>query len=156
MDVTVINAETFAVSEYDSFKYNSFFELGGKQYGVADDGIHLLEGDDDNGAEIQARAVTGRQLLGSSKEKRVPAVFPKYWAADSLALLTVTTHNGTARIERWYSVPSTDEQVPVQRKLRTGRGVKDVYWEVGVENRNGADFRLDALQLHVDHLSREA
>jgi len=61
--VWVVNMDTGASSQYDNYGYNSFFERDGQYYGVADDGIYLLDGDDDEGDDIDALIEFGRSSL---------------------------------------------------------------------------------------------
>ena len=65
-----VNLDTGASSQYDGYGFNSFFERDGEYYGVAEDGIYLLEGDTDAGAGIPALLEIGSSNYGIHKTKK--------------------------------------------------------------------------------------
>ncbi|MDI6854391.1 MAG: hypothetical protein QME75_12400 [Deltaproteobacteria bacterium] len=66
----------FEPSIYSGFDFNSYCEYRGRCYGAREDGIHLLEGEDDDGREINTGVRIGPVNFGTNVQKRLRAVHP--------------------------------------------------------------------------------
>ena len=117
--VWVVNMDTAQSSQYDDYGFNDLVEHEGVFYGLADDGIYRLDGDTDNGSEIESYIDFGKSDLGVHGVKKVPNVY--IGTSDgSDTYLRVTTDSGTAtyQLEQCYrgptgwraQVPQTDMQ----------------------------------------------
>jgi hypothetical protein len=58
-------------SLYSNFNFNSYARHQGKFYGAKEDGVYLLEGEDDAGAEIHPGVRIGPANFGSQRPKRL-------------------------------------------------------------------------------------
>jgi len=134
--VWVINLETSASTRYDGYGFNSFFQRDKKYYGVADDGIYLLEGETDNGAPIDALIDLGKSNQPSTKVKHVPSVYLGV-ASDGKMILKVDADG----IMRYYEARTNSEALR-QHRVDVGRGTRGVFWNFTVMNQNGDDFEL--------------
>lgn len=141
------------LSEYQGFNFNSFAEIGGKYYGAADDGLYLLEGDDDAGTPIDASIKTMMIDFGSSQQKRVRSAYLGYTATGKLLLKVRAVDEGTLK-EHWYEAQELTAQAPREQMVRIGRGLRSRYWQFELVNLDGADFELDVLELHPVVLNR--
>lgn len=72
--VWCVNMDTGASSQYEQYGFNSFFERDGYYYGVAEDGIYQLDGDDDAGNDIASLIDFGENNLGVLGKKGVQNV----------------------------------------------------------------------------------
>jgi hypothetical protein len=71
----VVNMDTKASTRYEQFDFNSFAFVDGHYFGAQQDGVYLLEGDDDHGDPIRASINFGLQNFGTSLMKHVPDVY---------------------------------------------------------------------------------
>jgi len=92
--VWVVNLDTTASSQYDDYGFDSFITHEGRQYGVATDGIYLLEGETDNGEDIESLVDFGITDCGVPSRKKVPII--KIGTTDGLDMyLSVASDSGT-------------------------------------------------------------
>lgn len=151
----VCNTETKAFSNYENYPFNSFFELDGRYYGVADTGVYLLEGNTDDGDAIAWRIRTGLWNLGTGKMKNVPSMYLGYRSSGDMVLKVVTTTIGGDKEQNWYQLkPVSTNNVTHEGRINLGRGLRSVYWGFELEGINGADFALETLQLFPVILDR--
>lgn len=138
--VWVVNLDTSASSQYESYGFNSFFQRGSDYYGVANDGIYKLAGDDDAGIPIAALVEFARSNLGSTHSKHVPEV---YLAASSDGALTlkVVAEGGT----HYYAARSSSADLR-NHLVKPGKGLNSVYWQFALMNQNGDDFNVAGLE----------
>lgn len=145
--VWVFNARTGAVSRYLRYGFNSFAQIGGHYFGVADDGVYLLEGQQDAGRRIEARAGTGLLDLGAKELKHVSAV---YLDAASDGVLSVRVQAGG---QHYTYQARRSSQHNAQQRVDTGRGLRATHYSFELLN-GGADFELDAMDVNVAKSAR--
>ena len=73
-ETLVLTGARSELSLYSNFKFNSYAKYGGKYYGATEEGIFLLEGDDDAGDKIHTGARIGPTNFGTDREKRLRLV----------------------------------------------------------------------------------
>jgi hypothetical protein len=95
-ETLVLTGARSEVSVYSNFKFNSYAKYGGKYYGATQDGIFLLEGDDDAGIQIHTGARIGPTNLGTDREKRLRTV--KCGGDCGKALVRVSNENGKTHL----------------------------------------------------------
>ena len=140
--VWVFNARTGAVSRYLRYGFDSFAQIGGHYFGVAEDGVYLLEGNTDAGQRIEARAGTGLLDLGAKELKHVSAV---YLDAASDGVLSVRVQAGQ---QQYTYQARRASQYNAQQRVDTGRGLRATHYSFELLN-SGADFELDAMDVNV-------
>lgn len=145
--VWVFNARTGAVSRYLRYGFDSFAQIGGHHFGVAEDGVYLLEGDTDAGQSIEARAGTGLLDLGAKELKHVSAV---YLDAASDGVLSVRVQAGQ---QQYTYQARRASQHNAQQRVDTGRGLRATHYSFELLN-GGADFELDAMDVNVAKSAR--
>lgn len=150
----VCNAETKAFTSYANYPFNSFAKIGHDYYGVADDGLYLLDGDDDGGEPIEASIRTALTTLGTSKMKRLPSVYLGMSADGRMVMKAITTSHDGSKREDWYALEERPATAVRETRVKLGRGLKSVYWGFELVNVDGADFALDAMQLFPMILER--
>lgn len=150
----VCNAETKAFTSYANYPFNSFAKIGHDYYGVADDGLYLLDGDNDGGEPIEASIRTALTTLGTSKMKRMPSVYLGMSAGGQMVLKAITTSHDGSKREDWYILEERPAAAVRETRVKIGRGLKSVYWGFELVNVDGADFALDAMQLFPMILER--
>lgn len=145
--VWVFNARTGAVSRYLRYGFDSFAQIGGHYFGVAEDGVYLLEGNTDAGQRIEARAGTGLLDLGAKELKHVSAV---YLDAASDGVLSVRVQAGQ---QQYTYQARRASQYNAQQRVDTGRGLRATHYSFELLN-GGADFELDAMDVNVAKSAR--
>lgn len=152
--VMVVNTSTSAVSTYEDFDFNGFFELGGKYYATGAAGLVQVDvGGTDNGAEISAGLGTGLWTLGSEYQKRVSGA---YMTARLGGDMTVTATTDEAATYAPSSVTLSQLGVAqlVQRRVPLARGLAGKSWQFEFNNVAGADFDFGGFGVNLDVSAR--
>ena len=137
-----INTVNGAVTEYDTFDFNSFATVGGEYFGASVNGLYKLTGDTDDGASIIARIKSG---LLQMTEARFTQFRAAYIATRSDAegaqqfILKLVTGDG---VERTYAVNIRDGETT---KVHLGKGLRARYFSFELTS-TGQDFDLDTLE----------
>lgn len=149
--VWVVNMETGASGQYDNYGFTDFFTDPdtGKNYGIADDGIYLLEGDDDNGADINALIDGGKSDLGTASKKKIINVYAG--VSSSGKMLLKVNADGQEYIYEARS-SSTDMK---NHRFDIGKGLSGNYYNLVSMNQNGDDFDLETIHFEPVTLSRK-
>lgn len=146
----VMHTETGSLTQYANFPFNSFATFNGVYLGASAEGLFTLEGDTDNGAKIPALARVGITDFGTSYLKRVDRCYVGY-RTDGNLVLRVYTDEVT---QRDYLLRASGKNGLHGNHTRIGRGLRARYWQFEVQNQNGADFELNAIELKPTHLRR--
>jgi hypothetical protein len=144
-----MNVESTKVSTYAQFPFNALVRYGGQHFGVAADGIYLLEGVDDAGADINAELKFGYDDFGSDQFKRVPHVYVGCKAEGNLQF----TLSVDGKPEYATSFSPEEEGIHNTR-VKPGRGHRGRYWQPGLLNVAGVDFEIASLSLIEEVLQR--
>ena len=89
-----VNMDTGASSQYEQFGFNSFFKRGEYYYGVADDGIYQLDGDDDAGNDVASLIDFGSSDVGVPGMNKIKNVHVGTTDGTNM-FLQVETSSGT-------------------------------------------------------------
>lgn len=148
----VMNLSTFGVTEYSNYPFNSFcdYHLSGVYVGASENGIFLLDGDDDDGVKINAVIHTGTEDLWSRVIRRLREGF-------------ITMRGGEIDIEIILDEgrldPVTRNLVSVrdvmhEERFKIPRGLKNRFASFIFRNSGGADFDLESLRIFCDEIQR--
>ena len=144
--VWVVNLATEASSQYDDFGFNSFFTHEGRHYGVASDGIYLLEGATDNGEVIESMVDFGINDCGLPHRKKITNV--RIGTTDGAdTVLEVTTDTGT----REYKLERSKEGDFFWR-ARMPHVQQGVYWRFVL--KSSTQFELNSIDFAPANLTR--
>lgn len=145
-----VNLKNAALTEYDSWAFNSLAFFNGEYLAAGDDGIFALSGDDDDGEDIEATVRLALSDLGVENVKRLPDVYLSYRSAGELVLRVVV--DGGLTYE--YPVEPTGKEGMYTVRAKVGKGLQSNYWCFEFSNRAGAAFDLDAIRARPEILSR--
>jgi hypothetical protein len=134
-----------ASTRYEDFPFNSFFELNGIPYGVADDGLYRL---DDKHAPVDARIDFGRTDFGTGQFKRLRNVWLGV-ACDIPMALEVSNPHGFFVYEARRGDPKLQQQ-----RVDCGLGLRANWYDLILFNQDGAEFELASLEANVETLKR--
>lgn len=140
--VWVVNLGTGASSRYINFPFNSFAQIGDRQYAAMQDGIYLLDGDTDSGEQIDSVIATGLQDLGSNELKRLGPVYLR-GMSENVMELTVSTPDGQ---KHHYEARRADNFNRVQR-FDIGKGLRASTFAFALSNVDGGDFNVSTLEV---------
>jgi len=136
----IINPNLSASTALDNYDFTGFGQHKGKYYGIRPDGLYVLEGDTDNGTQIDSFISLGNRNFNTAKQKRMRHAYIGA-STDGRMVLKVIV-NGQ---EYLYAVknPSTDM---AEQRVDIGRGLRSNYWNFELMNREGADFEIDTIK----------
>jgi len=148
-EVYVMNLKNFAISSYEGFNYNSFCNYKNLYLGGSANGIFVLEGDDDDGTDIDATLKTGIEDLGITKLKTIVDAYIGLKAGGIYELRVITSDGN----EQVYIIEDNNASIHTLKQT-LAKGARARYMTLQFKNKNGSDFEGDNIVLYVDILSR--
>ena len=143
-----VNLDTGTSSQYDGYGYNSFFERDGKYYGVADDGIYLLEGEKDAGKSIAALLDQGLSDYGTFHTKKATDVYIACASGGRLQLKVVVDG-----VEKVYQANSHSNTIK-EHRVQISRSQLGSEWQLVWSNQGGDDFDISEIDFHIFPMNR--
>jgi hypothetical protein len=150
----VLNTESKGLSRYTNYPFNSFARIGGRYFGVASDGVHRLEGDDDNGEDIAAFIRTGLEAFGTRRLKRIPEAFIGYTSDGTLVLKAIIVDEEGNKSAAIYRLPTRGAANKRANRFKLGRGLESVDWAFELHNADGSDFELGNIEFRPANMTR--
>jgi hypothetical protein len=144
----VCNLDNGAHSMYQGFNFNSFAALNGAYYAARSDGLYLLGGTSDNGAQITPVIRTGADNHDSAQQKRIPVAYLGIRANGTVMLKTITDGNINT-----YNLTAANATI-AEARVKPGQGLRANYWQFEVANVSSADFELESVQVFPVILQR--
>lgn len=141
----VINQETGAPSRYENYNFNAYAQIGESYLAASADGIYLLDGDDDNGANIDAIATVGRTDFDAPEMKRVTAA---YLGLNSSGQAHLTLRTDQGQTSGPYKLRQSPEASTTER-AKFKRGIKSRYWEFDIQNVDGGDLQIKSAEFET-------
>lgn len=139
-----MNLPNFAVTQYCDYDFNSFAKIGNNDIGAADNGLFILGGHKDAGADIDAFFELVTSDFGAANAKRIRSIHVGFQAKDNL-LLTLKDHEDNNTRDYVLSYTHYDQQG--SGKVAVGRDGISRYWSLKVANTNGTYFAVDSIEL---------
>jgi hypothetical protein len=151
LTVVVGLSETFPVSTYEQFPFNSFCNFEGRVLAAGPDGIYALDvGEDDDGVDVPARVRWGQLHFATRAAKRPDAVYVAARSSGDLTVRLIADESGVSE----QTLEVRDVDTLRQRRVKPGKGLRGNYIEVEIENVDGADFDLDVVTISVAETTR--
>ena len=138
-----INTTNSAISEYLDYPFNSFATLEGKMLGANENGLYLLEGDDDDGTAISASFRLVLQDFGVSLLKRLKRCYLGIKFSGKMIVKAIDEKNIPGDPRAVTSISSDYHN----RRVKFAKGPRNRYWAIDISNDNGEDFTIDTLEL---------
>lgn len=140
-----LNLKLNAATQYANYNFNSFAMFNGVPIAANEDGIFSLDtAQTDDGVLIDAFVELVSTDFGTLSPKRVRSAEIGYETSGYLIFKVKTDDNS----ELVYTMqPDKTGQKQYAEKLPLSRWQKGVTWRFRVENRDGCDFSLDAMNL---------
>lgn len=140
------NAEGLATSEYRGYNFNSLCRMGDKYLGAGEAGIYLLDGDTDDGGQIDASLLMGLNDFGTPNLKHIPGGYLTRTADGEMRVAVITVSEGVKHVNM-YKVPNVVADSPRTSQVRFGKGLRARYWQFELSNIDGGDFTIDEFEL---------
>ena len=145
-----MHTEWQAITQYTNYPFNSFAQFNNLFMGASSTGLYVLSGANDNGVNIDAIARTGITDMGTSHLKKNEYVYVGYRATGDLKL-RINTNDSHVRD---YMIRYNGETGLHVKRVKLGKGVIARYWQLEIQNLDGADFDLNTLEIKPTVLSR--
>jgi len=147
-----MNMRNKAITKYSGYDFNSVAILNGKLYGASSSGIHLLEGDDDNGTAIDALIRTGRFDLHSEMVRRlVDAWLTSRFTGQGIFRIYETEDDTDDVTE--YDIDGEDTAIHDER-IPFERGHEGRFAEFEVVNVDGCDFDIGGMTIRLHDIPK--
>jgi hypothetical protein len=148
-----MNLFHFGVTEYGNYPFNSFCDYHdmGVYIGTSEQGIFLLDGDDDNGVKINAAIQTGTEDLWKDVIKRLREGFAVI-RGGPLRLQIVLDEGRLAPVIR--DLLSVRDVIHEER-IKFPRGLKNRFDSFIWSNLDGSDFDLESFRVMVDPITHK-
>jgi len=146
-----MNTETLETTNYLNFDFVSLVSFADQPYGVTAGGIFLLEGDDDDGTNIDARILTGISDRGDEALKEASHMYMQY---DGGAMMFQLLADGQQRLREYRFERRSNSSGVIHARAKGSRGLRSRSWQMGLRNLGGDDFLLDKLGLLLRILTR--
>lgn len=134
------------LSKYTEYPFNSFCKLGTQYFGATDEGIFLMEGSDDDGANIQARIRLAMTTMGSMAHKAIPVMYLGYTASNGLYIKAIITDKNDEYVAHIYKLKPQATNAMRTARVKLGDGLQSVYFGWEIENVDGGDLNIDHIQ----------
>ena len=149
----VVNLKNAAHSRYMNYAFTGFFTKGAAQYGTNASGVTLLEGETDNGATIDAYAITPVADLGSTKLKRCDYAFLHVRTTGDMALDIIVDESEKAT-DLPFVAPFQIDNGARQMRAKLPRGAQGTNWQFKISNVDGCRFTAFSLKVTPVPLQR--
>lgn len=141
-----LNLYNKALTQFVEYNFNSFCEFNGLVLGANEDGIYSLDGDDDDGSDIDAFFEVGPDQLGRANHKRLRRA---YFTGEFEGDMTLTVKNDESNSRTYQAKPSNKTMLEHEFSVNIGRDGIGYNWWFRVDNLDGCDFSIDAISLLV-------
>lgn len=147
--------ETFAMSRYTNFPFNSFATIDGVPCGASDDGLFRLDADDDAGTNIDAK-VQHDWLDGDDPHLKHPRYLYSSGTSDGRLVATIGYVDDAGQEQTaCYPFERKAQAGHANDRAKLGRGIRSRYLQPGLKNVNGAAFSRNDATLVVDPSKRK-
>jgi hypothetical protein len=143
---SVLNTDTWEVTEYSNFNFDQLVKFGDQYLGVNSTGIYLLGGDTDNNEIIDSIIETGRDDFDDRMPKRIAnnSGIMVGWNSSEDGKFTLIM-DGSDEESYEYDLPATNGKTDSAR-VKVGHPKQKTYINFKIENEAGADFDLYSIE----------
>lgn len=148
LDAWIMNTETTAMSRYTGVPVGSVAMIGGLTLGAGDDGLFLMAGATDGGAQIRSSVLTGRLELGSPALKSLGDITLDYVSSGAISV-RVLAYSGKGTEDFTYSLPARIAAAPRAGRVSPGKGLRSRFYQFEFKSKDGASFSVDSVLAQV-------
>ena len=129
-----------ATTQYLNFEFNSFVNFNGKALAANADGIFSLEGDTDDGVNIDAYFEPVMSDIANPRPKRMRYIYTEFRMTGDLDII-ISVDGGDTKT---YRVAGASLKAKRSRTT-VSKALHGTYWLYQFRNVNGADFSIDTV-----------
>lgn len=137
----ILNAETGAPWFYTNYQFNDVVFHSGILLGGAQDGLYVLEGEDDSGVEIDSELITGMLDFDSNQKKRIPYIYFGY-TGQELEVDVETCDEDEPNDIYTYGMDNRNAAAPRNNRIQLGKGLSSRYWRFTIRNLAGVAYQV--------------
>lgn len=141
-------AKVDQVTRYTNYPFTQVVRYGNRYYGVAADGLYLLEGDTDNGAAIEWAFETCMTDFGATEKKNVAST---YVGGETGPVVNYTIKSGDAT-DQLHASTTTHTNVRRNHRQKYGLGRRSRYYALGLAGQG--ELAVDSIEFEVATTSR--
>ena len=147
----IMNLKHFGVTEYENYSFNSFCNYHGTgiYIGASEEGIFLLDGEDDNGVKINAAIQMGTENLWKDYIKRLREGFVIFRGGPLRLEIVLDEGRLDPVVRDLLSV----RNVIQEELVKFPRGLKNQFISFIWRNLGGSDFDLESFRAMVDPIT---
>ena len=149
-----MNALTHGITEYTNYNFNALANFKGVLFGTNETGLFRLEGDNDDGAMIDAYGRLPMARIANGKQARVDCAYIGYRSNGTLQLKATISDPAGDKVSYVYDLVEQPARTTRSGRIKLGRGMKSAYYGFELINTNGSDFAVDILEIHPLSLDR--
>lgn len=142
-----------AVTQYVGFNFDGMCKLGDVYLGCNTRGIFELDGDADEGMDIDAFFELLTTDFGLPNQKRIRKAYLGYETSGSLVL---EIKDDEDNVRRYTLEAALNDQRQHSAKISVGRDGKGRYWTFKLENLGGCDFSIDSIDASIVVLGKKS
>jgi hypothetical protein len=147
-----MNTETFETTNYLNYAFDSLVSYQGRPYGVTSSGIFLLEGDDDDGTQIDGLVLSGISDRGIESLKEVAQM---YLYGEYGSMMFLLYPDGQVRVREYEVKRRSNATGTIHGRAKGARGLRTRSIQFGFRNLSGGDFTIDKMGLLERILTRK-
>jgi len=146
-----MNLSHFGVTEYENYPLNSFCDYRGTgiYIGASEEGVFLLDGDDDNGVKINAAIQMGTEDLWKDVIKRLREGFTVIRGGPLRLQIVLDEGRCDPVIRDLLSV----RNVIHEERVKFPHGLKNRFVSFIWRNLGGTDFDMESFRVMVDPIT---
>ncbi len=139
----VMNLSNHAMTEYSNYNFNSLAHFNGVFVGANENGIYVLDGDDDLDQSVESHVRTGVHDLGSSGVTFSPREACLAYRSDGDIELEVEEDEDDSYSYTFNQVTGTasDMNIPL------GKGFTGRFYTLDLKNVSGSRFDIESLRV---------
>lgn len=144
--------DNLAITEYTNFDFITLGKFDGEFLGVKADGIYLLDGDDDEGVQIDSKIITRPSSNQVDFLKRNSDVYLHGDLEKDGMLLIFEDQSQNKYIESQLVRSKNNNEI---YRAKIPRGIKSRSFSIGFKNKNGTQFEVDAIEIVTNIINRK-
>lgn len=146
MTTVAIASGSSAISRYDGFDFSGFIQVDGSLFGIDDSGLHLIDGDTDNGEAIKASLETDWIAPAGVRITRMDRLTLTY--TGERVVVHATQGEGGVGTEMRYELAPQAADVPRHGVVKIGKGAAALVWKFTILTEGPATISgIDAMPM---------
>ncbi|UCV01143.1 hypothetical protein [Acidovorax radicis] len=149
--MNITSGKVGGTTQYENYPFNSVAKIGGRYYGATDEGLFLLEGEDDAGDPIVSVFGLGQMNFGNPQVKTVTHCYLGAAAGAMRLEVDALVRGVPARYSYQARVYGSTMR---EMRFDLGKGMQSTYLTPTFYNDSGTPFEVDAVRFLIAESAR--